>query len=112
MLDTSSRNKNEPHELRGKINESIEMKCATSGYPLTSIIWKSLKNNQSLIAHVDISNITSTTLISSVLLYNLTKSNSGNYSCELSQNSNQRKLFHLIIQSIYTVILNPKLLSM
>ena len=73
------------------------MKCASIGYPLTSITWRAHKSNTVLISSEE--NSTSSALVSSISFQNLTKSHTGNYSCELNQNPTQKKIFYLIVQS-------------
>ena len=79
------------------MNESVEMKCTSIGYPIASITWRSLKTNQILLPNEENSTVSS--LVSTISLKNLAKTHSANYSCELHQNPSQRKIFFLIVQS-------------
>lgn len=90
-------------EVFGKELDNCEMKCTSIGFPVSFIDWHSSKNNESLIPEF----VTNSTyvLTSHLVLKNLTKQHTGNYTCQVSGNPAEKQVFSLIVQSKYFQIL-------
>ncbi len=85
-------------EVRGKLNEKFELECTSFGDPASPILWKSLKTNHFIRPH-HFYNFTYN--LTSVLYFDkLTINDNGNYSCEIPGRLDQKKVFHLTVQSI------------
>lgn len=73
------------------------MECVSHGVPASPILWKSLKNNQFIKPHHY--NNYSTNFTSYLVINKPTINDTGNYSCEIPGQLNQKKIFQLIIQA-------------
>ena len=93
LIDT-----NQYYEISVKKHQNIEIECTAVGYPVSTITWKSMSNNNKILQPAKIKefdfNISST-----LILQNVLRSDSGNYSCELPHR-HDKKIFRLIVQTV------------
>lgn len=78
-------------------NASVEMNCTAVGYPMPSIEWRSLRNDQAIVSNLTL--VTDKNTTSYLTLKNLLKNDGGNYSCSIPEYSNENIVFNIIILS-------------
>lgn len=82
-------------------NDSVDMNCTAVGYPLPTIEWKSLRNDQTILPNVTVT--TERNITSYLTLKNLLKNDAGNYSCSIPEYSSETIIFNLNILSMLRV---------
>lgn len=92
--------------MEAKENGSVEMNCTAIGYPLPSIEWKSLRNDQKIVSNY--THVTEKNTTSYLNLKNLLKNDAGNYSCSIPEVNNEKIIFSVNILSklIFGLVLN------